>query len=152
MTAIDNETEPLIGRAGDALRRIGRATRFYDHEWLAMNVGMGEFKCMLLLTGDEPLTVGGIARALSISEPAASMLVDKLVGRGLALRESDPADRRRTLVKPSREGQEWTDRLRLTRETQLHGLLNLLEQDDLRALVQGFEALAAAIERAKERA
>lgn len=116
-----------------------------------MNVGMAEFKAMLLLASDHPLTVGGIARVLSISEPGASVLVDRLVGRGLATRESDPSDRRRTLVEPSPEGQAWIDRLRLIQETQVKGCLDLLERSDLEALVQGAEALALVVEQQKER-
>jgi DNA-binding MarR family transcriptional regulator len=153
---INDDKLALMRRAGAALRRIGRAAKFYDEELLGMDLSMGEFKCMLLATGDPSgdaaLTVGGVARALSISEPAASVLVDKLVGRGLVVREIDSADRRRTLVKPSDAAQEWADRVRLTREMQVHGLLDLLEQGDLEAMVRGFEALATAIEEQKEQA
>jgi DNA-binding MarR family transcriptional regulator len=101
---------------------------------------------LMVLAKHRRLTVGGLARALDVSEPSASLLADKLVTRGLAVRENDPADRRRTLVLVSREGDLLVERLRRSRRDQLAGWLEQMEEDDLRALAQGLDALADAIE------
>ena len=86
-------------------------------------MGMGQLKAIMVLVKHPQLTVGGLARALDISEPSASLLVDKLVTRGLVGRETDPADRRRTLVVGSGQGTLLVERLRRSRQDQFAGWL-----------------------------
>ena len=121
-------------------------TKAQDSEWLSLDLGMGQLKATMVLAKHQ-LTVGGLARTLNISEPSASLLVDKLVTRGLAARETDPADRRRTLVLASEEGRSLVEHLRRSRREQLAGWLEQMDQDDVRSLAQGLDALAEVIER-----
>jgi DNA-binding MarR family transcriptional regulator len=140
---VDNEE--LIARCGRSLERVAGLTKAKDSEWLSLDLGMGQLKAMMILAADERLTVGGLARALNLSEPSTSLLVDKLVHRGLAARETDPEDRRRTLVGASEEGLALIRRLRRTRHEQVTGWLAQMAEPDLRALVQGLDAFAAAV-------
>jgi DNA-binding MarR family transcriptional regulator len=144
--------DALVERCNAALRRVAAQGRPQDSDWLALDLGMGQFKAMVVLSDQGRLTVGGLARTLNISEPSASLLVDKLATRGLVARDTDPGDRRRTLVVPTAEGDQLVGRLRRTREDQFAGLLGLLEVEDLRALLRGLEALADAVERERSRA
>ena len=121
-------------------------TKAQDSEWLSLDLGMGQLKAMMVLAKQQ-LTVGGLARALNLSEPSASLLVEKLVTRGLAARETDPADRRRTMVVATEEGVLLVERLRRSRREQLAGWLEQMDECDMRALAQGLDALADAIER-----
>ncbi len=75
-------------------------------ELLSLDLPMGQFKAMAIVTmyGSQP--VGEIGRRLGISEPAASLLVGKLEERGLAARVRDEEDRRRTLVTATPAGDE----------------------------------------------
>ena len=145
----DEQFGALLGQCTEALLRVARLTRPHDSELLALDMGMGQFKAMLVLTKHRQLTVGGLAKVLDISEPSASLMVDKLEARGLAARKSDAADRRRTLVVPTEEGDGLMDRLRHTQDIRLTGWLGAMEAADLRALLQGLVALAEAIERGK---
>ncbi len=122
-------------------------TKVKDSEWLSLDLGMGQLKAVVALATNDRLCVGELARALDISEPSASLLVDRLVQRGLALRETDPEDRRRTLVAASGEGSALVERLRLSRREQLTGWLEHMTEPDLQALGQGLDALAAVVER-----
>ena len=142
----------LVERCNQAMRRLGGLARAQDSDWLALDVGMGQFKAMVVLAEQGRLTVGGLARALNISEPSASLLVDKLVTRGFARRDTDPDDRRRTLVALTEEADQLVGRLRRSREDLFVGWLGLLKREDLQALLQGLDALVDAIERERSRA
>lgn len=51
-----------------------------------------------LMSAAGPLTVGEIAEAVGVDQPRASRLVQQAVDMGLAAREADPDDARRTRV------------------------------------------------------
>ena len=95
----------------------------------------------MVLNGSGHLTVGGLAKALGIAEPSASILVDKLEKQGLAVCEVDPADRRRTPVVVSAAGRELVSRLRSIRDVRLSAWLSELGDDGLDALLRGLTAL-----------
>lgn len=135
----------LIERCGHSMDRVAGLTKAHDSEWLSLDLGMGQLKAIVVLVKHRQLTVGGLARALAISEPSASLLVDKLVNRGLAIRETDPADRRRTLVVAADEGHQLVERLLRSRQDQFRGWLGSMNECDLRALSQGLDALADVI-------
>jgi DNA-binding MarR family transcriptional regulator len=138
--------QPLLERCNEVLRRLAALARPKGSDWLDLDLGMGQFKAMLVLTEHERQTVGGLGRALGIAEPSASLLVDKLVSRGLAVRETDADDRRRTQVAPTDEGRLLMSRLRRTREDQIAAWLGALEEDELRSLLVGLEALVRVME------
>jgi DNA-binding MarR family transcriptional regulator len=129
------------------LHRLAGYTKGPDAEWLALDVGMGQLKAMVVLKDHGRQTVGGLARLLKIAEPSASLLVDKLVSRELVKRDTDPEDRRRTLVALSPAGDDLMIRLRRSREDQLRAWLEGVGGDDLRALTQGVEALLAVLDK-----
>jgi DNA-binding MarR family transcriptional regulator len=139
-------SQPLLERCNEVLRQLAALARPKGSDWLDLDLGMGQFKAMLVLTEQERQTVGGLGRALGIAEPSASLLVDKLVSRGLAVRETDADDRRRTQVAPTDEGRLLMSRLRRTREDQIAAWLGALEEDELRSLLVGLEALVRVME------
>jgi DNA-binding MarR family transcriptional regulator len=57
-------------------------------------------------------SVGALADALGVDQPRASRLVQAAVETGLARREADPSDARRTLVALTDEGRAIVDRSR----------------------------------------
>ena len=95
----------------------------------------------MVLNGSGHLTVGGLAKALGIAEPSASILVDKLEKQGLAVCEVDPADRRRTPEVVSAAGRELVSRLRSIRDVRLSAWLSELGDDGLDALLRVLTAL-----------
>ncbi|OFV82847.1 MAG: hypothetical protein A2W26_12685 [Acidobacteria bacterium RBG_16_64_8] len=140
------EAQPLIESCTEALRRLAGLARPHGSDWLDLDLGMGQFKAMLVLTDRGRQTVGGLGRALGIADPSASLLVEKLVARGLAVRQIDPEDRRRILVEPTEAGRSLMSRLRQTREDQIVAWLEALDEDELRALLVGLEALLRVME------
>jgi len=124
-------------------RRVSAALlREDEHLWQDLELTMGQFKAMIALGLNGPLSVGGLGRTLDISEPSASLLCDQLERQGLVRREQDAADRRRVLVAPVAEGLERIDALRHGRRERAIEWLDQLADDDLEALSRGLGALA----------
>jgi DNA-binding MarR family transcriptional regulator len=84
----------------------------------ALNLGRGTGRVKALLQlANGPLSVSGLAEAVSVDAPYATLIVDTLEERGLVERRSDPADRRRKLVELTPAGQEAIGRVeRILRE------------------------------------
>lgn len=59
---------------------------------------------VLALAAGEPMPMGHLAADIDRTPVGASLLVDKFVERGLAVREFDPADRRTVLVRLTGKG------------------------------------------------
>ena len=119
-------------------------------ELMSLDLTMGQFKAMATLTTNGPQPVGELGRRLGLSEPAASLLVDKLAERGLAVRGCDPQDRRRTLVTATPAAGELAARLREGREGHILAWLGALTDDELDGLTHGFRGLlriAAALDK-----
>ena len=110
-------------------------------ELLSLDLTMGQFKAMATLTMNGPQPVGELGRRLGLSEPAASLLVDKLADLGLAVRERDPQDRRRALVTATPAAEELAARLREGREGHILAWLGALADDELDGLTRGFRGL-----------
>jgi DNA-binding MarR family transcriptional regulator len=79
-------------------------------EALNLGRGSGRVKAMLQLA-QRPLSLSGLAEAVSVDAPYATLIVDTLEQRGLVERHPDPADRRRKLVELTTAGKEATERL-----------------------------------------
>lgn len=74
-------------------------------EALGLGRGLGRVKVLVLLTGG-PMTLRDIAEATGADAPYATVIVDKLVSRGLAERTAHPDDLRRKLVKLTASGRD----------------------------------------------
>ena len=146
--------DDIIDEVMQAQRKVGQAMHAAtDPFWLQLDLTMGQLKALIVLE-ESPLTVGQIADALGSGKPAASILVDRLVGLGMVERIEDRDDRRRTNVRLTDSGAELVARLRDGGRQRFHDLLGQLSDDDLAALLQGIQALAlvASGERALARA
>jgi DNA-binding MarR family transcriptional regulator len=74
-------------------------------EALGLGRGLGRVKVLALLT-DGPMTLRDLAEATGVDAPYATVIVDKLVSRGLAERTAHPEDNRRKLVQLTASGQD----------------------------------------------
>jgi DNA-binding MarR family transcriptional regulator len=94
-----------------------------------------------------PLTIGEAAAHLSRAQSVVSEIVSHLTDQGLLERESDPADRRRTLIWLTPAGH---DALRRDREVLgvdlLAGAFARMPPDQADALIKGLDALVHSTE------
>lgn len=110
-------------------------------DWMQVDLTLAQIKALFALWHQAPLTIGALGERLGVGVPTASHLVERLVQLGLVERREDEADRRRTHVSPSAAGAALVDRLRAVRGEQLRRWLERLDEDELAALTQGFDAL-----------
>ena len=144
MTA-PGEPRPLVAQCMAVLRDFSCRTQpLQAGAWGELEVPMSQLKAVFALISQGSMSVGHLARVLAISEPAASVLVDRLQSTGLALRESHPEDKRKTRVVPTPKAVELGERLLRVKEELLALWLGRLGDDDLRALTRGMKALLVA--------
>jgi len=116
-----------------------------SHEVVQLDMPIGQMKTLFILwTAGKPQTMGQLAHALDVSLGTVTGLIDGLVQRGLAHREEDPADRRQKLASLTQTAETRLLRMEQGRSLLIQRLLRRMQLDDLRALRQGFVALAAA--------
>jgi len=116
-------------------------TRASGPDWLSLSLTMGQFKPMKTVAMFGPQPVGALGRHLGLSEPGACLLVDKLEEHGLAVRERDPRDGRRSLVTLTPAAVELAATLRQGREEHIERWLGALATDELEGLLRGFRGL-----------
>jgi len=151
MTEASNNTS-LVGQCREVIDRLAELSRSHGGWWLSLDMSMRQVKAVFVLTIHGPLSVGALGRRLDLAEPTASLLVEELVTKGLAARETDPLDRRRTLVRLTSEGTTLVDRLQQTRDENLIRWLGQLGEGDLEALLRGLEAILRAAQGCTETA
>jgi DNA-binding MarR family transcriptional regulator len=110
--------------------------------WMDIDLSMAQLKTLMTLYNGGALSIGQIAENLSIGQPTASHLVDRLVQTQLVLRTEDPIDRRRTLAQLSPGGEELAERFNQVRFGTLRRWLAQLDDATLAAFLQGSRALA----------
>ena len=112
------------------------ATPNLPKEWLTLNLTMPQVRILLLLHREGPSRMSDLASVSGIALSTATSTVDHLVEKGLVVRESDPQDRRLVICRLSSKGQELANELWKLGRFQIERLLELLNDDQLRA-VQG---------------
>jgi DNA-binding MarR family transcriptional regulator len=111
--------------------------------WFQSDLTIAQIKCLILLEVHKETTVGGVAKALGIGRPGASILVEQLVHARLATRNEDPTDRRCAIVSLTQEGRGVASSLHVGKEQAMAPILAALDPSDLSALTVGLKALTA---------
>lgn len=112
--------------------------------WLELGLPMAQLKALVALASVDGVSVTGLARNLTIGEPAASQLVEQLVRRGYAARVSDPEDRRRVVVNITPGGSDLVSELQHGRRHHVEQWLECMDEADVGALARGLRALVQA--------
>lgn len=110
----DPEVEGALVRIGAVNRHVKRANTAAFEE---LGLGAGEYDTLhTLLIQPEPneATPAQLAEACHVTRAAMTSRLDRLVELGHVTRETDPLDRRRIIVRPTRSGRRiWTKALEL---------------------------------------
>jgi DNA-binding MarR family transcriptional regulator len=84
-----------------ALRRTVTQHTFFSQAVAAqLGVGTTDLDCLLQLHDFGPATAGQLAEVLGLTTGAVTGVIDRLVGAGYVVRDTDPSDRRRVIVRP----------------------------------------------------
>ncbi len=92
---------------------------------------------------DDGVTMGHLAAFLRVTGAAASVLAERLVAQGLAVRRPDPGDRRVVRLVPTPEGAALAERYRDNQRQAMAGLLDRLSDAQAAAWLDVMETLAA---------
>tara|TARA_R110002020_G_scaffold6366_5_gene27013 strand:- start:1476 stop:1928 length:453 start_codon:yes stop_codon:yes gene_type:complete len=95
-----------------------------------------------LARAPEGLRMSGISGMLKVSNGNVTVIVDKLVEEGLAVREAVPGDRRASIVRLTDKGQEVFANHAAVHETWIDEILGGLSQDDVEGMNLRLDHLA----------
>lgn len=110
-------------------------------------VSISQFQALRHIAQHGASTIGSIAEGLSISQPGATMLVDRMVRRGLVKRQPGRNDRRQSKVSLAPQGKRLLDRVESERMERLAGVVALMEHSEREQFVESLERfIAAALE------
>jgi len=116
-------------------------------EHLSPDLTVAQLRALLLLYTDGPAKMSSIAAILHVAVSSATGVIDNLVRKELVVREDDPQDRRVVICKLSPAGQELINRLWLSGEFQIEGLLEGLTAEELQKAADVAEMLLANVKR-----
>jgi DNA-binding MarR family transcriptional regulator len=82
------------------LRDIGAQGSAYNQA-VAGRLGINgtDLECLTLITGRGAVTAGGLSEATGLTSGAITGVIDRLERAGYAVRQADPGDRRKVLVR-----------------------------------------------------
>ncbi|MDM7999489.1 MAG: MarR family transcriptional regulator [Dehalococcoidia bacterium] len=119
-------------------------------EWLNLDLSTPQLKVVLLLLVNGPCRMSVIASALGVSLATGTGVVDRLVERGIVVREGDPEDRRVVLCRLSSKGEEMLLGLVQLARNHAELMFRSLSVEKLMAVRAGLEALLEAGEATKD--
>lgn len=109
-----------------------------------------DFRALLhVIVGENagaPLTAGELRKRMGVSGAAITYLVERMIASGHLLRDSDPADRRKVMLRVADHGMEVARDFFTPLAAHTHTALNDLPDDDLAAAHRVFAALGVAME------
>jgi DNA-binding MarR family transcriptional regulator len=130
-------------------RGVRELLPFLPKEWLAMDLTAGQLRALLLLYTNGPLRMSDLSSALGVSMATATGVINRMVERGIVVRESDPNDRRIVRCRVSPEGEELVSGLWRAWGERAEVLLRALDRTKLLAVRGMLEALLEAGENTK---
>lgn len=101
-----SDVPELVAEVDELFRRVVRRLAGQPLIPLNLDLTMGQFRTLWVLSTDQPLSVGQLAQRLGVGQPSTSRMIDRLLQEGLVERWDDPTDRRRALVRLTPRGQE----------------------------------------------
>lgn len=138
-----DERESLMARI-EALERASERMRMDAslEALMSLPLTVQQLKATaVVITGNGDITAQGIAEVLGVSLATVSGIVDRLVGHGVVERVPDDRDRRSRRLVATPRGREIIQSLLVEVDGFRRAAMSRLELEDLRALVQGMEAL-----------
>ena len=110
-------------------------------EWQGLDMTIPQIRTLVLLERMGPLRMGNIAIYLGRALSATTTVMDRLVEKGLVDRVADPSDRRVVICQLSESGEQAITRFwRIGRE-RIQIVADLLDEEQLETVVQGFELI-----------
>ena len=141
----EKRNEELAERLVEAVRYLeGWANTGLLDLWYRHDLTIAQAKTLALLERQGPSRMGVIAGHLDTGLSAATTLVGRLVEKGLAQRVSDPTDRRLVICELTDTGRAAMDDFLSVGRERVLLVADMLDREQLEAVVKGLELLREA--------
>ncbi len=107
-------------------------------------ITMAQYQAMKHIERHGACTVGSLAEGLGVTQPAATMLVDRMVKRGLVDRGPGRTDRRQAAVSLTDRARALLHRIEIERAERLSGVLDRMERAEREQLLASLERFVSA--------
>jgi len=136
---------PELTRVVTKLRRALRTSIRTDYSWESLP--MAQVELLLALRDLPAIGLGDLASALRLAPSTVSGLVQRLVESGLVNRETDPGDRRATVIELSAAGREQLVDWERAHERRFGAALEALSAADRASISAAIPALNRLVDR-----
>ena len=102
-------------------------------------ITMPQFQALKHISLHGSCSIGSLAEGLSVSQPAATMLVDRMLRKGLVIREPGKSDRRQMDVSLTSHGESLLEQIESERTDRLSKILSLIGRSDREQFVRSLE-------------
>ena len=120
------------------LRTMGRKDRL---AWMELNLTVAQLKCLHFIYFGGTTNLIKLAKALNVTPPNITGIVNRLVMQDLVHRKENPEDRRAYVLSVTEKGSALVEGLRESGTKRMVGILNKLSAKELTALQTGLKAL-----------
>ncbi len=139
----------------DALRRVNvESDRFVEVFATAHGLHRTDMNAVVLVAAaadaGRPLSPGRLGAQLRLSSAATTALLDRLEGVGHVVRERDPTDRRRVVIRTRAAGMRLAGEFFAPLGVALHGLMDRYDPAELETVRRFLEQAAGVLARVRE--
>ncbi len=121
-----------------------------DTAELDLPVNWTQRRVLIVIERLPGVTMTQISRMSGLEKGSFTAVADKLIAMGLVKRERDPSDRRKIILRLTREGDEVTRKLIQNAESHLERKLSRLDDSERRELMDAFAVLSRYAEKLKK--
>jgi DNA-binding MarR family transcriptional regulator len=148
IAAVPPRREAVELCARQILEVVPRAMRLLREE-MRREAGAGlsvpQFRVLVFLGRTPGASLSTVARQAGIADATASVMVSRLVERGLVSRASDPSERRRVMLRLTQRGTTLLERARAHARRRMVDRLDALTGQELSAVARGLALLDRAV-------
>jgi DNA-binding MarR family transcriptional regulator len=135
----------LVERILELEQKVFKALHpLMPQEWFTVNLTMPQLRALLVLFADGPTSMSVLSSTLGVAMATATGIVDRLVERGLVIRESHPEDRRVVVCRLSEKGQELLGKLWELGQARGKSLLANMTPAELNLVAKAMETILRA--------
>ncbi len=136
-----NKSE-LIQKAVSFQKEINRLIMAYRTEkWMSLDITITQLKSLIFIYSKGKASFKELAGALHVSPPVVTGIVDRLTSQEIIKRMSGTGDRRIQWLTITEKGKQLLSDIRQDNTGDMIKILEVLNEEDIAALVQGFSAL-----------
>jgi MarR family transcriptional regulator, organic hydroperoxide resistance regulator len=148
---VPGDREELIKQIMQVQKQMGR----YLHKdppdaWLTLNLTIAQLKTLMFINFKGNTNFKMLARALKVSPPNVTGIVDRLLVQELVSREDNPENRRMQILQVTENGKALISELMKRADSNLYTILSIMKTADLEHLVNGMSALLSAAQQSRD--